>query len=64
MAKNTHIVVHKSLYMRVDGKLQELAEGTQLSLSDKAAKNMVKRGFIKTMKAAKSVTVGEEKAVE
>ena len=51
----THSVIHSSLYFRVNGKLQELAVGTQLTLDDKQAARMVAKGFIKSLKDAKQI---------
>lgn len=58
-SKPTHVVTHPSLYLRVEGKMQGVAEGTQLTLTDKVAAGMVKRGFVKSLKDAKVVDVGE-----
>lgn len=44
--KPTHVVIRKGLYMRVDGKLQAVKEGSQISLG-KNADLMVKRKFVK-----------------
>ena len=54
----THTVTHKSLYLRVDGKLQEMAVGTQLTLDGKTAKGLVKKGFVANLKEAKTADVG------
>ena len=53
----THVVSHPSLYLRVNGRLQEMAVGAQLTLSDGQAEGMVKKKFIKSLKEAKSVDV-------
>lgn len=51
----THIVTHRSLYLRVEGKLQEMTAGTQLTLSPGQAKKLEKRGMVQSLKEAKSV---------
>lgn len=51
----THVVTHPSLYLRVNGKLQEQEVGSQLTLDDKTAAGMVAKGFIKSLKEAKQV---------
>lgn len=55
--RETHVVTHPSLYLRVNGKLQEMEVGSKLTLSDKQAEGMVKKKFIKSLKEAKSVEV-------
>lgn len=60
----THVVTHSSLYLRVNGKLQEMEEGAQLTLDDKQASGMVKKGFIRSLREVKAVELdagsGEE----
>ena len=51
----THVVTHPSLYLRVNGKLQEMDVGAQLTLDDKQAAGMVEKNFIKSLKEAKQV---------
>lgn len=43
MAKATHVVKHKRLYLAVDGQLQHFPEGKTLTLTSKQAKKMGKR---------------------
>ena len=38
--KPTHVVEHGKLYMAVNGKLQHVAKGTQLVLSDDQARGL------------------------
>ena len=54
----THVVTHPSLYLRVNGKMQEMKVGAQLTLDAKQAAGMVKKGFIKSLKEAKTVDIG------
>ena len=61
MATPTHEVIHPSLYFRVEGKLQEVEVGTQLTLDKKKGKDLVKRGFVKSLKAAKILDSGDKK---
>lgn len=49
--KPTHIVVHKGFYRRVNGVLQALKEGTELTLDKQQAEHLVKRGFVKAIGA-------------
>lgn len=58
--KPTHVVIHPSFYLRVNGKLQEMEVGTTMSLSKEAGESMVKKGFVKNLKDAKTVEVGED----
>lgn len=39
----THIVVHKRLYMAVQGKMEHIPEGRQLTLTEKQAKGLGRR---------------------
>lgn len=55
----THVVTHPSLYLRVNGKLQEMEVGAQLTLDSNQAAGMVKKGFIKSLKEAKQVDIGQ-----
>ncbi len=43
MAKATHVVKHKRLYMAVAGVLTHFPEGSLLTMTDKQAKKMGKR---------------------
>ena len=36
----THVVVHKKLYLAVEGKLQHMKAGTELTLDDKTAEQL------------------------
>lgn len=58
----THIVTNPSCYLRVNGKLQELEVGTQLTLDAKVGKRLVEKGFAEDLKEAKKTTVGEPEA--
>lgn len=53
----THVVSHKRLYLMVDGKLQHVEQGSQLTL-DKADKLGDK---VKSLKAAEVVDLTKEK---
>ena len=57
--KPTHEVIHPSLYFRIDGKLQEVEVGTQLVLDAKKGADLVKRGYVKSLKAVKVIGSGE-----
>lgn len=57
MAKPNYVVSHPSLYLRVNGKLQEMSLGDQIALGEKEAAGMLKKGFVKSLKDAKTVEV-------
>ena len=52
--KATHIVVHKKLYLAVEGKLQHVKAGSELTLDAKTAKQL----------GDKIKKLGEEKAID
>lgn len=52
--KATHIVVHKKLYLAVEGKLQHVKAGSELTLDAKTAKQL----------GTKIKKLGEEKAID
>lgn len=58
MAKKKYVVAHKSLYLRVNGKLQEMEEGSSVSLDPEQAKKMLESGMIKDPSDKASVTPG------
>ena len=53
--KPTHEVIHPSWYARIDGKLQQIEVGTLLALDAKKGKDLVKRGYVKLIKAVKTI---------
>jgi predicted transcriptional regulator len=61
MAAKEYIVQHKSLYLRVEGKLQEMPVGTKVKLEPKQAEKMLAKGMIFDPKEVKTV---EPKAEE
>jgi hypothetical protein len=54
-SKATHEVIHASLYLMIDGKLQQVPIGTLLPLSGKKAADLEKRGFVKKLGSPKQV---------
>ena len=53
--KPTHVVCHPSLYLRgEDGKLEEQPVGKKLILSGSQGKQLVKNGFVKSVKDAET----------
>lgn len=46
MAARKYIVNHKSLYLKVNGKLQEEEYGSEISLDQKVAEGLLRKGFI------------------
>ncbi len=60
----THVVTHSSLYLRVNGKLQPMAVGTQLTLEAKVGKRLVDKGFVEDLKEAKTATIGQPETGE
>lgn len=59
--KMTHVVTHPSLYLRVDGKLQEMEKGTKLALGGGAAKQLMKKKFIAPIGEAKELDLDQSK---
>lgn len=55
MANATHVVVHPKLNLAVNGKLQRLEVGTELTLDAKTAERLGKK--VKPIGSAKSVDV-------
>lgn len=53
----THVVTHKRRYLMVDGKMQHIPAGAQLTLTEKQAKGQER--FI-TALAVKSIDLTEE----
>jgi hypothetical protein len=58
--KATHVVCHKSLYLRVNGKMQEMKEGEELTLSKDQAEKLVAKGFVKPVSAKEPATAGKK----
>ncbi len=56
---NTHVVTHDSLYLRVEGKLQEMKRGDYIHLTEKQLGNKIKRKFVAAIKDFEAVTVGD-----
>ena len=52
-------VIHPSLYMRVNGKLQEMVVGDTISLDKDQATNMIKKGMVSDPAKVKHVEVDE-----
>ncbi len=60
MAKNgkaTHVVTHDSWYLRVEGKMQEVKRGTELTLTKKQAEKAIDHGFIAEISDAEPLAV-------
>lgn len=64
MAKPNYVITHDSLYLRVNGKLQEMKKGSPIDVDPKTAKRLLARGVIKDAKEAKAVEVGEKKTAD
>jgi len=58
----THVVTHKKLYLMSDGKLQHMAEGTELVLDAKVAKSLGNK--VKKLGEGKTVDLTSEKSEE
>lgn len=56
MAKATHVVVHKKLYLAVDGKLEKIPCGTEVTFTAKQAE--------KLLAAGKIAKIGEQSSVD
>ena len=54
--KATHVVAHPKLFMAVDGKLQHVPKGTEITLTSTQAKGLVAKGRV--------LVVGEKKSVD
>lgn len=50
-------VKHKKLFLAVGGKLEHVAQGSVIELSDKAANALIASGKIKSAVAAKTIAV-------
>lgn len=59
--KPTHEVCHDSLYLAVDGKLQEMKVGTRIALGAKAADSLIAKGRVRLIAdEAETVVVDDE----
>lgn len=52
MAKPTHTVTHRNLYLAVEGKLQHMKEGKTLTLTSEQAKKL--KGKVKAVSGGES----------
>ena len=55
MATPTHEVIHPSWYVRTNGKLEAVEVGTRMVLSAKKGKDLVDRGYVKSLKKVKTL---------
>lgn len=60
MAKKTFIVGHPNQYLRVDGKLARVKQGTEVTMEEKHAASLVKRGRLLVKGQASAVEVGSK----
>ena len=58
--KATHVVVHKKLYFRVEGKLQKMPVGSEIVLSDNEGNDKTKFRKIGDQKAVDLTKDGSE----
>lgn len=56
--RSTHVVEHKRLYLAVDGKVQHVEKGTQLTLNEKQARGLGAR--VRSLKDASSLDLEAE----
>lgn len=57
-------IKHPGMYMRVNGKLQQMKKGSEIEVDDKKADLMIQRGFIEapvTQKQKKVVKKSKKK---
>lgn len=67
MAKATHVVVHRKLFMRVNSELQHVPKGTELTLTSKQADRLEAAGKVAKIGDKKSVDLsggGDDKLKE
>lgn len=57
MAQNTYVIAHPKLFLAVKGKLQKMTLGAEVTLDDKVAESLLKRGRI-VEKETETVVVG------
>lgn len=60
MAKKTFVVTHPKLYMRVDGKMTQVENGTEVSMDAKSAASLLKQGKILAKGSGKKVNIEDE----
>lgn len=56
----THVVIHPSLYLRVNGQIQQMEKGAHLTLDGKTAERLVAKGFVASIKDAPQVDLTDE----
>lgn len=60
MTKKTFVVTHPKLYMKVEGKLAHIENGTEVSLDEKHAASLLKQGKVLVKGQGKKVDVGDK----
>jgi len=58
MAKKIFVVTHPKLYMKIDGKMESVAVGTEFPMDEKKASSLLKQGKILVKGQGKKVEVG------
>lgn len=58
--KTTHVVTHPSLYLRVNGKIQQMNVGDKLTLTGTQAEGLERKGFVEKVSKKGPVEAGRK----